>query len=114
MDQSSDREQDGEVLDRRWARRFQVTWPIKVRGVDTAGLSFEETGELRDLSSGGALIHLNRTLEVGSKAEILIRVPLRTETWMDHLAIVTRLENSMGKAVAIKFSTSRPRFLTCS
>jgi hypothetical protein len=31
---------------------------------------------------------------------------------MEHLATVTRVENSQGKgAMAIKFSTSRPRFL---
>ena len=112
MDQPSDRERDWEPVDRRWAKRFQVTWPIKVRGVDTAGLTFEEPGELLDLSSGGALIQVNRRLEVGSQAEVLIRVPLRAETWMEHLATVTRVENSPGKgAMAIKFSTSRPRFL---
>jgi len=113
MDQSSNHEQDLEHLDRRWAKRFQVNWPIKVRGVDTAGLSFEEPGELCDLSSAGALIRVNLRLEVGSPAEVLIRVPLRAETWMNHLATVTRVETSPGNAAfAIKFATSRPRFLT--
>src|SRR5215467_89191 len=112
MDQSSDHEQDREPVDRRWAKRFPVSWPIKVRGVDTAGLNFEESGELHDLSSRGALILVNRKLEVGSQAEVLIKVPLRAETWMNHMATVTRVENSPGKrALAIKFSTSRPRFL---
>ena len=113
MDQSSNHEQDMEHLERRWAKRFQVTWPIKVRGVDIGGLSFEEPGVLCDLSSTGALIRVQRRLEVGSQAEVLIKVPLRAETWMDHLATVMRVDTGPGNAaLAIKFATSRPRFLT--
>jgi len=98
--------------ERRRAKRFQVTWPIKIRGVNSAGLSFEESGELRDLSSMGALVHLDRRLKAGAQTEVLIKVPLRTEAWMKYPATVMRVENGVeGIGLGIKFSASRPQFL---
>jgi hypothetical protein len=110
--QSSHHEPELKPLDRRGPKRFQVAWPVKVRGVDDAGVSFEEPAELLDLSSAGARIQVNRKLEAGSLAEVLIRVPLRAETWMSRLGTVTRMENSRGRRMyAIKFPAGRPRFI---
>lgn len=98
--------------ERRWAKRFPVTWPIKVRSLNNAGQSLEESGELRNLSSAGALVRLDRKLHVGAQAEVLIRVPLGTETWMKLVATVMRVESGAGRTgLAIKFSTCRPQFL---
>src|SRR5215831_6616892 len=98
--------------ERRWAKRFPVTWPIKVRGLNSAGQSFEESGELGNLSSAGALVRLDQKLQVGAETEVLILVPLRTETWMKYPATVMRVENGAGRAgLGIKFSTCRPQFL---
>lgn len=108
----SDPEPETAPAERRRARRFQVTWPIRVRCRDSAGASFEEAGELRNLSSGGALVRLNGRLKVGAQTEVLISVPLKTETWMKYDATVMRVEDSAGRTgFGIKFATGRPQFL---
>jgi hypothetical protein len=113
--ETSHDEQESKAVDRRGPKRFQVAWPVKVRGIDNDGVTFEETAELLDLSSAAARVRVSRKLEVGSQAEVLIRVPLRAETWMSRLGTVTRMQNSPGKQMyAINFPASRPRFIVGS
>jgi len=110
--ESLDHEREMAQAERRWAKRFPVTWPIKVRGLNSTGQTFEESGELRNLSSVGALVRLDRKLLVGAQTEVLIKVPLRIETWMKYPATVMRVENGAGTTgLGIKFSTCRPQFL---
>src|SRR5262249_51797314 len=98
--------------ERRRATRFRVTWPVRIRGLDNAGLRFEEYGELGNLSSGGALARMDRALQAGWQAEVYIRVPFGKATWMKYKATISRVENGTGPAaLGIRFSTSRPQFL---
>jgi hypothetical protein len=111
-DQLSNGKLETALTERRAAKRFMARWPIRVRGLDDAGLSFEECGELANLSSGGALIQINRRLQVGSQMNVLIKVPLRGEKWMRYPAAVMREESGPGGVGAgVKFSTFRPQFV---
>jgi hypothetical protein len=99
--------------ERRKASRFPVTWPINLSGVDSMGMTYEECGELGNLSSSGALVRLpvSCKLKVGARAHIVIRIPMRTETWMRFQAIVTRLESGPTRyGLGLKFTTCRPEF----
>ena len=100
------------VEERRRARRFKVEWDAVVKGEDDTGLSFNETGDLTDLSSRGALIYLTRHLKKGTKVDVWIKVPFEKERWMTYSAEVIRNdENSSKIGTAIKFTTVRPKFI---
>jgi hypothetical protein len=101
------------LSERRRARRFAVGWPVKVEGNDTAGQNFEETGKLQNLSSAGALISIAGSLQIGSTLEVLIKIPLKKDSWMKYSAEVVRVEASRPEsAVAIRFFTFRPKFVS--
>jgi len=101
------------VLERRRARRFAVGWPVTLQGSDKAGQSFKETGKLENLSSAGALINLARSLQIGTSLDVLIKIPLKKDSWMNYSAEVVRVEsNRLQPAVAIRFSTFRPKFVS--
>jgi hypothetical protein len=101
------------LSERRRARRFAVGWPVKVEGNDTAGQNFEETGKLQNLSSAGALISIAGSLKIGTTLEVLIKIPLKKDSWMKYSAEVVRVEASRPEsAVAIRFFTFRPKFIS--
>ena len=101
------------LIERRRARRFAVGWPVKVEGSDAAGQNFEETGRLQNLSSAGALISIARLLQTGSKLDVLIKIPLKKDSWMKYSAEVIRVETSKpDSSVAIRFFTFRPNFVS--
>ena len=88
-------------------------WPVKVEGNDTAGQNFEEAGRLQNLSSAGALISIARSLQIGSKLEVLIKIPLKKDSWMKYSAEVVRVDaGEPDPAVAIKFFSFRPKFVS--
>ena len=94
----------------RKARRFQVDWPVVVKGQDGAGATLEETGFLVNLSSRGAFLHLRRPLSVGKKLELWIEMPFKDERWMAYSAEVVRCEDITPKvAVAVRFTKMRPK-----
>jgi len=113
MDHGSlDLEREMSPADRRLTKRFLLSWPARIKVVDGSGQSFEETGELSNLSSAGALVRVDRWVQVGREIEVFIRVPLRSETWMKYPATVIRTEIGPGKAaLALSFSARRPCFL---
>jgi hypothetical protein len=101
------------LIERRRTRRFAVGWPVKVEGSDKDGQSFEEGGRLQNLSSAGALVSIARSLQIGTTLDVLIRIPLKKDSWMKYSAEVVRVETSSSQsAVAISFFTLRPKFVT--
>lgn len=97
--------------DRRRARRFPVGWAAVIKGLDATGLAFEETSTVKDLSSSGVFVYSNHQVPVGSKLDVLIRVPMSTEHWMLYPGRVIRVEPSQAQpGIAIKFSTFKPTF----
>lgn len=100
------------MAERRGATRFPVAWPIRITGLERAGLALQEWGDLRNLSSRGALVGVNSELPVGAQAEVLIKVPWRGDTWMKFLATVTRVESVAATLVlGLRFAACRPQFL---
>ena len=53
-----------------------------------------------------------RELEVGSRVDLLINVPIGAETWMKLVATVTRVEIGEEFGLGLKFETCRPQFLS--
>jgi hypothetical protein len=81
-----------------------------VEGKDKEGLSFNDAGTLENLSSRGAFLYLQRSLEVGTKLQISIRLPADEEKWMNYWAEVIRVEGECPKVgTAMRFTTVRPR-----
>jgi hypothetical protein len=100
-------------VDRRRARRFQVKWQVRVAGTDPAGLRFVETSTLENISSSGAFLYVKGPLTVGSKLDIMIKVPSKTEKWMKYTGEVVRTEGMPPKlGIGMKFDTFRPTFIT--
>ena len=97
--------------ERRRARRFQVGWDVAVKGTDPTGVAFNETGMLENLSSIGALLYLPTALSVGARLELQIKVPLKKNKWMRYAAEVVRVTNNKVNGIAVRFETSRPRFI---
>jgi PilZ domain len=92
---------------RREARRYTLDWQIRVAGEDF----FEEAGELRNLSSSGALAYLKRAPELHSTMSLAIRLPLEAELWMKYAAVVVRVEEGDAfRRVAFRFDSPRPEF----
>jgi hypothetical protein len=100
-------------VDRRRARRFQVKWQVKLEGTDPSGLRFAEAGALENISSSGAFLYVKGPLPVGTKLDIMIKIPSKTERWMKYTGEVIRAEGKPPKlGVGVKFDTFRPTFIT--
>ena len=98
------------VEEHRKSRRFEVDWPVVVKGQDGGGATLEETGFLVNLSSRGAFLHLRRRLTVGKKLEVWIEMPLKAERWMAYSAKVVRCEGNFPKVgVGLRFTKLRPK-----
>ncbi len=94
----------------RKARRFDVDWPVVVKGQDGAGATLEETGFLVNLSSRGAFLQLQRRLTVGRKLEVWIEMPFKDQRWMAYSAEVVRCEDIFPKVgVGVRFTKMRPK-----
>ena len=103
----------GGLLERRKARRFSVEWPTRIKGIDPAGSSFDEGGELANLSSSGALVFVSHALRVGSGVEVSIKVPSKKGSWMEYLGDVVRVEELKPRfGVAMRFRSLRPKFVS--
>ena len=98
--------------ERRNARRFHVSWDVAVRGMDSAGQTFNEASTLQNLSSLGAFLYLHRRVNQGERIELQIRTPFKRNNWMKYSAEVVRLEQESATAgVAVRFDTAVPVFL---
>lgn len=63
----------------RSERRIAVRLPLKVRGTDRRGFSFEEETASENLCRGGAAFRTRFDLAIGSSLEI--RIPLAAQAW---------------------------------
>jgi hypothetical protein len=98
--------------ERRSAHRFELRWPVRINGVESAGLPFEATGTVENISSRGALVYIERSPQVGSQLNVSIKVPFKRERWMQYTAEVMRVEDKDDRTeVAIRFSDPKPGFL---
>jgi len=99
-----------ETPDRRRARRFEVNWPATLTGEQPSG-SFQEHGSVANLSSSGALVKLDRDIEIGAKVQIEINLPFKKNNLMHYSAEVIRIQRHGESAgIAVKFDTPRPVF----
>ena len=99
----------GPLIERRRAKRFQVDWQVRVeRGSDT---NLVDSGELRNLSSNGALLLLPRPLATGTQLDVYIKLPLTDKKWMRYPARVVRIETGHTPiSAAVSFDSARPDF----
>lgn len=63
---------DENLVRKRSERRISVRLPLKVRGRDARGLSFEEETASENLCRGGAAFRTRFDVAIGSNLEILI------------------------------------------
>jgi len=99
------------LIERRGNKRFQVDWQIRVEGNDGSEGSFVESGVLRNLSSGGALLSLPEPLATGTQLDVYIELPLKGKKWMKYPARVVRIElGAAAVAAAVRFDSARPDF----
>lgn len=99
------------MFERRKGKRFQVDWPIRVRGTDSGGISFIERGTAQNISSGGALLRLQKPLSAGARLDIYIQLPMKSKKWMKYTAHVVRIESGNPDfSAAVKFDTAKPLF----
>lgn len=62
------------AMDRRTARRFSMTLPLKVRFAADAGVA-ERQGETRDVSFRGLYFLIEASVETGSPIEFVLTLP---------------------------------------
>lgn len=100
--------------DRRGAHRYKLHWEVRVIGTERVS-EREPVATLRDLSSTGALLHLETSLRLAERVYVLVKLPFQNETWMRYSATVVRvIDETKGVNVALKFDTSRPEFRSLS
>ncbi len=92
------------MIERRIAKRFQVDWEFRVEG------TFIESGVLRNISSGGALLNLTTPPGAGTQLDVYIKLPLKGKSWMKYPAHVVRVELGAAAIAAVKFDSPRPDF----
>lgn len=98
--------------ERRNSRRFEVPWDLVVTGKDHFNRDLTEAATLANLSSSGAFFYFPRRLDLGEAVELRIRVPFKSDNWMNYAAEVVRVEESGSVAgVAARFDEPRPLFI---
>jgi hypothetical protein len=80
--------------------------------VETSGdAGLAENGELRNLSSTGALLSLPKALTTGTQLDVYIKLPLTDKKWMRYTARVVRIETGpTAVTAAVSFDSARPDF----
>jgi hypothetical protein len=91
----------GHDVERRAARRFTMSLPLKVRVAPTNGAP-EEAGETRDISFRGLYFIMSTMVEKGSKIEFVLTLPqqitLAGDVHIRCYARVLRVEAHDGKS----------------
>ncbi|MFL6277892.1 MAG: PilZ domain-containing protein [Blastocatellia bacterium] len=96
----------------RRARRFSVTWPVIVRGIDRNGRGFQEFSYLKNLSPTGAYLSLARALTLGDAIEMDVRTPLSRRQWLRYFGRIVRIEQPGGpQTIGISFESVKPTFV---
>jgi hypothetical protein len=92
--------------ERRAARRFSMTLPVKVRFPAESGVA-EEDGKTRDVSFRGLYFLIDSNLETGSSIEFVLTLPqqitLAGDVHIRCYARVLRVEsNDAGRGIAAR------------
>lgn len=99
--------------ERRSARRFRLRWNLQIKSTDEAGFSFDEPGELEDLSSSGAFFYSAKYFKPGTRLKVRLKVPFKKDNWMIYSGEVVRVRSAnLAFGVALRFDTPRPGFIT--
>lgn len=92
---------------RRRSQRVLMQVPVRVRGTNAQGQSFEEHTETLAINAHGALILLNTRVTSGS---IVQMKHIKTEEEMDcHIAFLGPVRSGRAE-IGLEFSTPRPGF----
>jgi len=59
-------------VEHRQQHRLAVALEVRIRGVDRAGITFEESVFSHDISRGGCSLEISREVEVGAELEVEI------------------------------------------
>jgi hypothetical protein len=103
----------GPLIERRSAKRFQVDWQIRVESDTAVDRVFVESGVLRNISSGGALLSLSNAPPAETQLDVYIELPLKGQTWMKYPARIVRIDlTPAGIVAAVRFDAARPDFNT--
>jgi PilZ domain len=98
-------------LENRSWPRYQVAWPIKFTLTNQDGVRVFGTGALENVSAQGALMRIDRSVGIGARLDLSIKLPFSQEAWMLYSAEVLRIEpGPAGERVAVEFSPSKPTF----
>ena len=68
------------LKEKRRSHRVPVNLPVKVRGINTQGVKFEEITHSIDVSSGGVLFLLKQPLSKGMGLELSLPLPQTMRT----------------------------------
>lgn len=93
-----------------------MRWQAKIKGIDSSGRQFEERCLLENVSSGGAYVLVGTDLAgriaIGSRLEVAMKIPFKTERWMSYQAEVVHVESLISAVgLGVKFSHHKPTFL---
>ena len=92
---------------RRRSQRVLVQVPVRIRGANAQGQSFEEHTETLAINAHGALILLNARVTSGS---IVQMKHIKTEEELEcHIAFLGPVRNGRAE-IGLEFSTPRPSF----
>jgi hypothetical protein len=98
-------------LERRSLPRYRVDWPVKLTGTGNIGIRYFEEGVLENIGAKGACLYTNRSLQVGERVDVSIKLPLKRDNWLVYSARVIRVEGVYPEErVAIRFDSSEPAF----
>lgn len=97
---------------RRQARRFNLKWPVVIRGYDQRGKAFQEFCSLKNISATGACLGLKKPLAVGTNIELDVRTPLSQKHWLRYFGKVVYVERQGGaQVIGVHFDSARPAFV---
>ncbi|MFL6214807.1 MAG: PilZ domain-containing protein [Blastocatellia bacterium] len=101
-----------EIIDRRRTRRFDVAWPVIIRGVDEHGQSFEAFSSLQNLSPAGAAVGLMVSLPTGARVEMDVCCPLSRRHWLRYWGRIVSVESyAEQRIVSVAFESAKPAFV---
>lgn len=99
------------LLERRLLPRYSVDWPVKLTGRGELGVRYFGEGVLKNIGAKGACLNTNRSLQVGERLDVSIKLPVKRENWLVYSAQVVRVEGASPEAsVAIVFESPAPVF----
>ena len=103
------------IPERRIKQRIKCAYPAIVRGRSINGKKFEENATVLNLSSIGAYVLLNRSIEIGQELSVSIAFPTGSleigTSKLSTSAIVVRTENYSEGVLAIAIKFQHYRFL---